>query len=264
MKLFFHQFGQGPALIILHGLFGISDNWVTLARKLAETHTVYIPDQRNHGRSPHSPTFNYYTLCDDIRELIAREHIHKPVIMGHSMGGKVAMTLALESPEIIDKLIVVDMSLRAYPAKQVHLQIIQAMRQVDFTQVNSRKEIEELMERQISSKKLRLFVMKNLTRINRDTFAWRINLEGIYNNIDSVFEGISVPGTYSQPSLFIRGELSDYVPEADFDLIRSRFPQAQIETIQGASHWVHSDEPAPLCKLLTTFLGRTCDFNKRV
>ena len=150
MKLFFRIFGEGPAVIILHGLFGISDNWVTFGKKLAEQgFKVYIPDQRNHGQSPHSPIFNYLALTDDLHEFIGDNEIENPVIIGHSMGGKVSARFALENPELPEKVIIVDISLRAYPSRSSHAKIIEGMRRIKFDMVKSRKEVDMLLTERI-------------------------------------------------------------------------------------------------------------------
>lgn len=261
MKLFFRKYGEGQPLIILHGVFGISDNWVTVGRRLAEKFEVFIPDQRNHGQSPHSDTLSYYALADDLIEFMEDHQIRKPILIGHSMGGKVAMKVALEYPKRIDKLIVIDISPRRYPARQEHMEIIEAMMAVNFNEVNKREEVEMIISDKIKSEKIRLFVLKNLYRIGRNRFAWRLNIEGIYNNIDAVVEPIETPYTFDEPCLFVRGGNSGYVPEEDFELIYKSFPKAIIETVPGASHWVHAEKPDALCSLLSSFLERECEFS---
>ncbi|MCB0824508.1 MAG: alpha/beta fold hydrolase, partial [Bacteroidales bacterium] len=161
MKLFFRRYGEiGQPVIILHGIFGISDNWVTIGRRLAERFDVYILDQRNHGQSPHSDTFNYFALADDLYEFIQDHQLINPILIGHSMGGKVAMNFALENPQKIDKLIVVDMSVRKYPPRQEHLEIMQAMLAVDFNEVSTREEVEEIISKRIKSPRIRMFILK--------------------------------------------------------------------------------------------------------
>lgn len=258
MKLFYRHYGEGQPLIILHGIFGISDNWVTLGKRLAEKFSVYIPDQRNHGQSPHSVTFNYFALADDLHEFIREHKLEKPMIIGHSMGGKVAMTFALEHPEMVDKLVVVDISPRKYPGRNVHFDMISAMMAVNFDAVHSREEVEQLLETSIPNKRIRLFVMKNLYRKTRTTFDWRLNLEALSANMDFVFEGVESSDVYEGPTLFIRGGRSDYILDEDTPLIMKLFPRARIQTIDKASHWVHADAPTELCRLFSLFLGKEC------
>lgn len=261
MKLFYRKMGEGQPVIILHGIFGISDNWVSIGRRLAERFEVFIPDQRNHGQSPHSDTFNYYALMDDLYEFIADRQIINPILIGHSMGGKVAMNFALENPSKVDKLIVVDISLREYPARQEHMQIMHAMLSVNFDTVGSREEVEEIVTESVKSERIRLFIMKNLYRIGKERLAWRMNVQSIYENIENVFIGVDSPFTYDKPALFIKGGASDYITESDYSPIQKKFPAAQFITIEGASHWVHADKPDELCAAFSEFLQKDCEFN---
>ncbi|PKP04021.1 MAG: alpha/beta hydrolase [Bacteroidetes bacterium HGW-Bacteroidetes-9] len=262
MKLFYRHFGEGQPLIILHGIFGISDNWVTLGKRLAEKFSVYIPDLRNHGQSPHSPTFNYIAMADDLLEFIEEHQLKKPMIIGHSMGGKVAMTFTLEHPEMVEKLVVVDISPRKYPGRNVHFDMISAMMSVNFEAVSSRQEVESLLEQSIPNKRIRLFVMKNLYRKTRTTFDWRLNLAAISSNMDYVFDGVESAETYNGPVLFIKGGKSDYIQDDDLPLIHRNFPGAQVKTIENASHWVHADTPNELCHLFSMFLGKECSIEE--
>lgn len=258
MKLFYRHFGEGSPLIILHGIFGISDNWVTIGKRLAEQFSVYIPDLRNHGQSPHSPTFNYMAMADDLLEFIEELGIEKPVIIGHSMGGKTAMTFTLEHPAIVEKLVVVDISPRKYPGRNVHFDMINAMMAINFDGISTREEVESLLVQSIPDKRIRLFVMKNLYRKTRHSFDWRLNLPAISANMDYVFDGIESNGKYQGPVLFIKGGKSDYISQDDTGLIKKNFPAARIQTIEQASHWVHADSPDELCVLLSRFLGKDC------
>ena len=262
MKLFFRRYGEiGQPVIILHGIFGISDNWVTIGRRLAERFDVYILDQRNHGQSPHSDTFNYFALADDLYEFIQDHQLVNPILIGHSMGGKVAMNFALENPQKIDKLIVVDMSVRKYPPRQEHLEIMQAMLAVDFNEVSTREEVEEIISNRIKSPRIRMFILKNLYHISQNRMAWRLNVQALFDNIDNVFEGVESPYTYDHATLFVKGGDSNYIREEDKDLILAKFPGAIFKTIKGASHWVHADKPDELCAVFSEFLEKECEFN---
>jgi len=258
MKLFYRHFGEGQPLIILHGIFGISDNWVTLGKRLAEKFSVYIPDLRNHGQSPHSPTFNYVAMADDLMEFIDEHDLKNPMIIGHSMGGKVAMTFTLEHPELVEKLVIVDISPRKYPGRNVHFDMIGAMMAVNFEAVSTREDVENLLEHTIPNKRIRLFVMKNLYRKTAHTFDWRLNLEAISANMDYIFDGVESDSIFKGPTLFIRGGKSDYIHDEDAVLIYKNFPEAHIKTIENASHWVHADAPRELCRLFSLFLGKEC------
>jgi len=191
MKLFYRTYGEGKPLIILHGLFGISDNWVSFGKRIAKLgYKVYIPDQRNHGQSPHSDTFNYLALTDDLMDFIDDNEIENPILLGHSMGGKVSIRFTLENPEIIRKAIIVDISLRTYPKRTSHLQIIDAMRRINFDMVSSRKEVDMLISERLPDFKLRAFILKNLYWKDKTHLDWRINFEAICANIDELFDGI--------------------------------------------------------------------------
>lgn len=242
MELFHRRFGvEGdPQLIILHGLFGISDNWVSYARRIAmEGFEVFVVDQRNHGQSPHSDNFNYLALTDDLFDFIDDNEIETPIIIGHSMGGKVAMRFALENPDIVKKLVIVDITLKAYGPRDNHRKIISAMKSVDFTIVNSRSDVEKQLAIGLPELRIRQFILKNLHRTEKQNYEWRIYLDGLENNLDQMFDAIDTITKFNKPSLFIRGGASDYILYSDYDQIRYNFPNAEIITIEGASHWVH-------------------------
>jgi len=261
MNLFYRHFGEGPPLIILHGLYGMSDNWVTLARRMAEKFEVFIPDMRNHGQSPHSPTHNYPAMADDVLDFISEHKIKKPIILGHSMGGKVAMLVATENQEMTERLIVIDIAPKAYDLKNIHLDILKAMQSVDFTKVTNRNEVEEIINEQITDPRIRLFIQKNLFRRERNAFGWRVNLQAIHDNLDLVADGPALEGVYEKPALFVRGGQSDYILDADFPLIRKFFPVSLIRTIENAGHWVHADAPKQLCSILREFTGQDCPYD---
>ena len=254
MKLFYRQFGNGKPLIILHGLFGMSDNWVSIGKLLALHYTVIIPDLRNHGQSPHSIIFNYDAMTNDVSELLDDLNLQSAIIMGHSMGGKVAMQFALQHPEKTDKLIVVDMSMRQYDERQMHIEIIKAMMSIDFEYIDKRSAVSELLKSSITDEKVRLFIMKNLYRKTRFQLGWRPDLEDIYQNIDYIFESISSNDKYRGASLFIHGAESDYVQKSDIPMILHYFPQAVFNIVSQAGHWVHADNPEEFIVQIAAFL----------
>lgn len=257
MQLHYKKYGEGKPLIILHGLFGISDNWVTFAKKIADLgYAVYIPDQRNHGQSPHSPAFNYLALVDDLFEFIDEHELEDAIVLGHSMGGKVAMRYALENPQFLSALIVVDISLRAYQARPHHKNIIKAMKQVDFDKVQTRKDVETILKESITNPKIRLFVMKNLHREGQTDFKWRLNLDGICDNLDQMFDGIQIPEAFTKPTLIIRGGDSDYIIDEDIPDLESAFPNQTFHTIKGATHWVHAEAPELFYLYVSQFLQK--------
>jgi pimeloyl-ACP methyl ester carboxylesterase len=256
MKLFCRQFGSGPPMVILHGLFGTSDNWVSLARKLGEQYAVYVPDLRNHGQSPHSPVFDFAVLEDDLLELTEEYSLKDIVLMGHSLGGKTAMYFALHHPQSIKKLIVVDISLHKAPENTEHQMLIDAMLGVDFSGVSARSDVERQLETRVHSKKLRQFLLKNVYWRDKRTLDWRLNLQAINENLLNIFEGVDVSGQYTGPALFIRGGRSDYIREEDIKELKIKFPGALVKTIPEAGHWVHSDSPGEFLEALRAFLDQ--------
>jgi len=255
VKLFFRKTGQGSPLIILHGLFGQSDNWNTLERKFSETMEVFTVDLRNHGLSPHSDVWTYPAMSDDLLELISNEHLTDVTLLGHSMGGKVAMHVALYHPEKIARLIVADMSPRYYPVEQD--KVIEGLLSVDLGKITSRKEAEDQLSVHISDQGTRQFLLKNLYRKNENTFAWRFNLDAISKNIATIGSTFSPSSTAcTLPSLFLRGEHSNYITEEDIPEIKKLFSKSEIETIAGAGHWLHADKPELFFTAVTGFIER--------
>ncbi|MFH1161124.1 MAG: alpha/beta fold hydrolase [bacterium] len=254
MNLFFRSYGTGPPFVILHGLFGISDNWVTLGKKFGETFHVLIPDLRNHGQSPHSPRFDFPSIEEDILELIEQE-AHSPVfLMGHSLGGRVVVNLALHHPRLISKLVIVDISLRKYPPHAEHLELLKAMQDIKLNNVHSRTEVERQLQERVPSLKLRQFLLKNLYWREKGQLSWRLNLPAITENLPSIFEGGSVTGLYPGPALFLRGGKSDFLLDEDIPEIHKQFPGSTVVTVEGASHWVHADNPGEFFRIVKAFL----------
>jgi esterase len=257
MQLFFRKFGEAgqQPLIILHGIFGASDNWATFGRRIAqEGFEVFIPDQRNHGQSPHNDIFNYLALTDDLFDFIDDNHIHNPIIIGHSMGGKVAMRFALENPQLVKRLVVVDISMKAYGPRPQHKKIIEAMKSVDLSQVSSRSEVDEQISALIPQLPIRQFILKNLYRKEKDTWEWRMYLKGIDKNLDKMFDAIDTESRFMKPTLFVKGGDSDYILLEDYDQIRFNFPNAEIVTIADTTHWLHVEAPERFYQLTMGFV----------
>ncbi len=256
MQLFHRKFGEegDQTIIILHGIFGTSDNWYSYARRLSqEGFEVFTLDQRNHGQSPHSDNFNYLAMTDDLFDFIDEHEIEDPILLGHSMGGKVAMRFALENPQMVNKLIVVDISLKAYGPRKQHKSIIKAMKSVDLALVKTRKEVEDQIANLVPELRIRQFILKNLHRKEKDEFEWRINIPGIEQNLDQLFDGIDTITKFEKPTLFVKGGASDYILLEDYDQIRYNFPNAEIITIADASHWVHVESPERFYQLTMGF-----------
>lgn len=253
MQLNYKEFGQGDPLIILHGLFGTLDNWQTLAKRFADNHTVFILDQRNHGKSPHTPEHNYALMAEDLREFMESQYMFRAHILGHSMGGKTAMQFALTYPDMTEKLCVVDMSPRA--GEGGHETIFRAMFGLDTEKVESRGEADAELKKLIPQRGVRQFLLKNLTREKTGGYRWKMNLEVLYNHYQDILAEIICEEVFEEPSLFIRGEKSDYITDADVPLIQEMFPQARVETVRDAGHWVHAEQPDALYDLVTDFLS---------
>ena len=242
MDLFYKQYGtDGPPLLILHGLLGASGNWHTLSRSVfSEVATVYAIDQRNHGRSPHADRFDYPAMAQDVCDFIQAHDLAPVTLMGHSMGGKTAMQLALTHPDVVERLIIVDMAPRAYPPQ--HRPLIEALQRLDLSAYDRRADIDNALAEDIPAYAMRQFLLKNL-QYDDGTYTWQMNLEGIAANYDNVNAPISVDATFESPTWVIRGEMSSYVTDADVAHIRTLFPNTNVVTIPGANHWVHADAP---------------------
>ena len=243
--------GDGPPLLILHGLFGSLDNWQTLARRFGESRTCHLLDLRNHGKSPHYDAHGYEEMAADVVTYLDARGTDAVAVMGHSMGGKAAMRLALDYPERVSQLIVVDMAPRAYV--RGHDEIFAAMRRLPLTQNLSRAELDAHLSEEISEPGIRQFLLKNLRR-TPEGYAWKLNLGVIERDYPRILEAVSGE-PYEGPTLFIRGGKSGYVREADWPEISTLFPRAELVTVAGAGHWVHAEAPAVLAKEVEMWLG---------
>ena len=256
MKLFYRHFGNGKPVVILHGLFGLSDNWVTFGRRLGEQYSVYIPDLRNHGRSPHSPLFDFPALENDLLEMVDEWGLEEIYLVGHSLGGKIAISFSLHHPEIVKKLVVVDISLRKSTSGRHHQELLNAMISVDFSSVHSRSGVDDQLALKVPGTKLRQFLLKNVYWRDHQTLDWRLNLRAINEHLPAIFEGVSDTGFFDGPVMFIRGGMSDYILDTDIPEITMKFPGATVATIANASHWVHADAPGEFFTLVYDFLSR--------
>jgi esterase len=253
MELNYKQFGQGEPIIILHGLFGTLDNWQTLAKQLAEHHMVFIIDQRNHGKSPHSDEFSYQILADDLKYFMESKWIYKATIIGHSMGGKTAMRFALDYPDMVEKLVIVDIAPKIY--KGEHEMIFEAMFSLDLDTLTDRKAIDEQLKINIPEDGVRLFLMKNLSREKDGYYRWKMNLPVLYAAYQAILSEIKSDEIFDKVTLFIRGENSKYIKDDDVLDIQDLFPMMHLETVKNAGHWVHVENPKSFFDKLMTFLG---------
>lgn len=251
MELHFRLHGHGPPLVLLHGLFGSNENFGAVGRALADRYTIYALDLRNHGRSPHGRAMDYATLAGDVRDTMDAHGLASAHLLGHSLGGKTAMELALSNPERVRRLVVVDIAPVAYPPR--HGAELEAMHGLDPATVASRREADDRLADAVPDPAVRQFLLKNLVRSGA-SFAWRLPLETIVEQYPQIAAAPPSPGRYDGPTLFVRGGESDYLPDDAERVIRQRFPAARIETLAGAGHWVHVEAPERFVELVRGFL----------
>lgn len=245
--------GSGKPLLILHGFLGMSDNWKTLGAQFAtEGYQVHLLDLRNHGRSFQSEAFSYQVMMQDVLAYCKDNSLDAINIIGHSMGGKVAMLLATTHPELVGKLIVADIGPKFYP--QHHQDILAGLNAVDFSVKPSRNEVEEVMAKYIPDFGTRQFLMKNLYWKEPGQLAFRFNLAVFNTKMDEI--GVALPENliFEKPTLFIRGGNSNYILESDFENIKHHFPNSIIETIPNVGHWLHAENPAVFYEKVVSFL----------
>ena len=246
-------FGEGNPLLILHGFLGMSDNWKTLGSKYSKAgFEVHLIDQRNHGRSFHSEDFNYDVLADDLKNYLQHHQIDKANIIGHSMGGKTAMQFACSYPELTEKLIVADISPKFYPPH--HDEIIRGLNALNFDSITSRGQADEMLASYISNWGIRQFLLKNLFWIEKGRLAFRFNLEVLSKKMEEIGENISAISNYEGPTLFLRGDKSEYVSPSELPEIRKHFTNAVLETIDNSGHWLHAENPKQFFEKSIQFL----------
>lgn len=255
-QLFFREVGQGSGtpLLILHGLFGTSDNWHNIARNFAEDgHHVVVADLRNHGLSFHDDTFTYPAMAEDVARLITHLGLPKANIIGHSMGGKVTMHLALDYPELLHRIVVADIAPKAYPVH--HHQIIAGLQAMPVQAIKSRKEADDALAQYVPEAGVRQFLLKNLARDKAGGYNWKMNLPVIISQIENVGQALPAGNTIDLPALFIRGGKSDYILDEDEALLARHFSQYSLQTLANAGHWVHAEQPAAFLAMVKAFLA---------
>ena len=270
MELFFREEGnKGKNIIILHGLYGSSDNWLTVGKKLGSRYHVYLPDQRNHGRSPNDGTHTYEAMKEDLAEFFEKHQLKKAIVIGHSMGGKTAMYFAADYPEMIEKLIVVDIAPVNYlqlgenSQYYQHQLILQTLLELhnNCDDFKNRQDITDFLQLKLGDKSLVQFLLKSIYR-NKETkkFQCRINIDVLYDFLDEIIGGVSerllndrIP-ILNYPVLFIKGEKSNYISEEDIKLIRKIYPEARLKRIPNAGHWLHAEQPQLFMEALESFI----------
>lgn len=252
MKLFYRELGEGNPLVLLHGVFGASDNLLTIAKLLAGKYKVYIVDARNHGQSPHNTEFTYEAMADDLCVFIEEKQLKKPVLVGHSMGGKTVMKFAATREAMAEKFIILDISPRYYPRH--HDQILEGLNAIDVENIGSRGAADKKLAAYIPELGVRQFLLKNLERTEEGGLRWKLNLPVITEKIENIGEGLPDDVRVTKPILFIRGGKSGYIREEDKNLIHKLFVNARIETVENADHWLHAEQPEQVVALMENFI----------
>ena len=254
MTLHSNIIGEGKPFIILHGFLGMGDNWKTLAKHFSESNfEVHLVDQRNHGRSFHSDDFDYELLAEDLKAYCQTNNLEDIVLLGHSMGGKTAMLFAAKYPELVRKLIVADISPRYYPVH--HDAILEGLSQLDFSEIKTRGAADKVLSNYVTDTGTRMFLLKNLYWVEKGQLGLRINLKSLKENISEVGEALPVHATFNKDTLFLRGDRSEYIAEADETIIHRHFPNAKIITISNAGHWLHAENPKGFYKAVMNFVS---------
>lgn len=241
VELFHREAGEGAPIVVLHGLFGSADNWGTIGKALSTDHRVVLVDSRDHGRSPHTDEVSYPLMAEDVHALFTKLAIKDAVLVGHSMGGKVAMTFAQRWPGLLKHLVLIDIGPREYPIDN-QASIIAALTSSDLVNKRTRAEVEAHLGKHIPEPGVIAFLMKSLYWEAPERLAWRFNVEVLARDIHRILGPIE-PVTVQVPTLFIRGGRSDYIQRADIPAIKEQFPRARIDTIEHAGHWVQAQAP---------------------
>ncbi|MCC7302302.1 MAG: alpha/beta fold hydrolase [Bacteroidia bacterium] len=253
MKLYFRKYGEGPAVIILHGLFGQSDNWNSIARRIGESGFTALPaDLRNHGLSPQSEEWDYRMMAEDVAQLIIDNDLESVHLIGHSMGGKAAMQLCLLHPGLVEKMIICDIAPKAYPRQ--HDDVLNVLLNAPLSSFDSRKEAETYMLGAVPDAGVAQFLLKNIYRSEAGVFAWRFNLPVIARHYAAVTVAIAGPPVNNRV-LFLRGDRSSYVRDEDFRDALRLFPNARLETISNSGHWIHAEQPEAFFHSAMRFLN---------
>ena len=246
--------GEGKPLLILHGFLGMSDNWKSLGTQfVTQGFQVHMLDLRNHGRSFHSPEFNYDVMVEDVLDYCNANNLGAINIIGHSMGGKIAMLFAVTYPEKVEKLIIADIGTKYY--RPHHQEILAGLNAIDFSKKPDRNEVDEILKTYVPDFGTRQFLMKSLYWQEPRQLAFRFNLAVFNTTIEEIGKALPIEAKFSKPTLFIRGGNSSYIRDKDFDGIKAHFPNAIIETIPNVGHWLHAENPKDFFEKTTEFLN---------
>ena len=254
MKLHFQKSGEGPPVILLHGLLGSLQNWQHTARQLSKDFTVLALDLRNHGRSSHADEFSYPALTGDLLEFLADQQFELASLVGHSLGGKVAMHFALLHPARVTKLVVVDIAPKAYPPR--HENTLASLLALDLAGARTREDLDAMLAPSVADRGLRQYLLKNAQRNELGGFRWRANLPALHANYEQLREAMPRNHPANTPALFIRGGRSRYVLDEDCAQLTRWFSRAEVQTIADAGHWVPTDAPEEFVETVRAFLKR--------
>ena len=253
MKLHTQILGEGEPIVILHGFLGMGDNWKSISKNLAKNeYEVHLPDARNHGKSPHSKEFTYELMVQDLKTYFEDYQLKGITLVGHSMGGKTAMQFASKYPDLVKNLVIVDISTKLYQPH--HDDILNSLKQLQNSHLNSRSEAEEILKEKIKDQGVRLFLLKNLKRESDNTLTLKPNIDVFLENRNEIGRNLPENCVYLGPTLFIKGENSSYIRRKDEKLISKHFPKFKIESVNNAGHWVHAENPAEFIKSLVSFV----------
>lgn len=266
MKLFYRELGEGSPLVILHGLYGSSDNWMSIGRELSKNYRVILVDQRNHGRSPHSSSHSYYDLAEDLLELFNHLNLQQSILIGHSMGGKTAMLFTALNPVMISKLVVADIlpfssaSNMNFDQLKMHRSILSSLLMLHPENATSREELDKALSISITDSAVRQFLMKSLKRNDRGTFSWVINVQSLSDNISELMDSVLPFDGFSKvdvPTLFIKGERSNYMHSKGMQDLKDFFTNYSVVEVANAGHWLHAENPSAFLNFLVSFLVRS-------
>ncbi|WP_211826343.1 alpha/beta fold hydrolase [Kistimonas asteriae] len=253
VKLFAKTSGAGKPVILIHGLFGAGDNLGVVARALASDYCVHLLDLRNHGASPHVDTMDYPSMASDVLAYMDDSSLEKAALLGHSMGGKVAMQLALDAPERVTGLIVADIAPVEYPAW--HTAVFKGMFAVAEHEIHQRKEADRILAEHVTEPGVRQFLLRNLVRAPEGRYVWRVNLTGIHDSYHKIRLAPMGQVPYAEPVLFVKGERSDYIDSTHQETVLSLFPASQLKVVGGAGHWLHAEKPELFNRIVSRFLS---------
>lgn len=252
LKLHAKQSGTGRDLILLHGLFGSLENLGAIQRQLSERFRTHALDLRNHGRSPHAPSMSYACQARDVLKYLDDQGLEHADLLGHSMGGKVAMTFALQYPDRCRRIVVADIAPVHYPPH--HNEIFEGLSKLDPAQIRSRQEADQALQPYVPEVAVRQFLLKNLIRSGDGAFRWRLNLDVIMKDYESIMQGQHAEHPFHGPVLFLKGGISRYIQPGHRDTVLKLFPKASLREIPGTDHWLHAEKPELFSRLVLRFL----------